>query len=485
MIRPRIQLLEPLTIERVLDEAYQLLMDPGVKFATDPPVALLAEAGAIVDSSRNLVRFPAWLIDEARRTVPSEIVLHDCLGRPSLKLGGDHVYFYPTSTAIKVWDPETDRLRPPMTPDLVKFVKVAEGLPHCHAQSTTFFCNDVPREVADSYRIYVLLKLATKPFVTGAYSPEGQRVELDLLRAFRGGPNALAEKPLAVMTACPSPPLKWSLTAEFVTMSAEAMVPMAVAPMPLSGANGPVTLIGTIVQHTAEALSGLVLSQVARPGAPLMWSSPTAIFDMRNATTPLGAVETHLVTCGTNEVGRYLNLPTLNYLGVSDAKTVDGQQAMDTTAGIMMAALSRSNLNGSLGMIDFESAQSAEALVISHEAAGMALRLVSGIDDSMESLGLDVIREVGHSGNFLETEHTLRWFRKEFHFPDIIDRKTEEAWLLSDSKDMLRRARDRVGELEAAYEPHALEADVEAEIDGIMIRAAAKHGMERLPALSD
>jgi trimethylamine--corrinoid protein Co-methyltransferase len=485
MISPRVQVLEKQTIERVIDEAYQLLMDPGVMFDTEPPLRLLAEAGADVDFSREIVRIPARLIDEARKTPPAEIVLYDLSGRPRLTLGGDNFYFYPTSTAMTVWDYETNTLRPPLTPDMVKFIKVAEGLPHCDALSSTFFCHDVPGEVADSYRIYLLLKYATKPFVTGAYSVEGQRVEFDLLEAFRGGPRALAEKPLAVMTACPSPVLQWSMTAEFIMMCAEAMVPIGIGPMPLAGGNGPATLIGTLVQHTAEALSGLVLSQVAKPGAPVLWMSPTGVFDMRQFTSLLGAIETHMISCGANEIGKYLNLPTFNYLGVSDSKMVDAQQAMETTQGIMMAALSRSNLNGSLGMLNFESAQSFEGLVISHEAAGMVRRLVRGIDDGMDNLGSDIIRQVGFRGDFLSTEHTLRWFKKEFYYPDIIDRRGEEAWKEAGSKSMLDRAREKVKDLVDSYEPHSLPEGVGEELDVIMQRAAAAHGMERLPSHGD
>ena len=481
MISPRIQLLERRTIERVIDEAYQLLMDPGVRFDTEPPLRLLAEAGADVDFNDEVARFPAQLIDEARKTPPSEIVLYDLLGEPRLTVGGDHFYFYPTSTAMSVWDPDANTLRPATTADMVKFIKVAEGLPHCDALSSTFFCRDVPPEVADSYRIYLLLRHATKPFVTGAFSVEGQQVEFDLLSAFRGGTQALAQKPLAVMTACPSPVLKWSLTAEFVIMCAEAMVPMGIGSMPLAGGNGPATLIGSLVQHTAENLSGLVLSQVANPGAPVLWMNPTGIFDMRYGTALLGAVETHMIVCGANEVGKYLNLPTLNYLGVSDSKMVDSQYAMETTQGIMMAALSRSNLNGSLGMLNFESAQSFEGLVISHDAAGMVRRLVRGIDDRMDSLGVDIIREVGFDGRFLATAHTHEWFRKEFYFPGVVDRRTERAWSKAGCKRMVDRARENVAELVEKHEPHALPEGLGEELDAIMQCAAANYGLERLP----
>jgi len=482
MLNPRIQLLEKRTIERVIDEAYSLLEDPGVMFDTDPPLQALAGAGAKVDFSSKIARIPASLIDQAIKTPPAMITMYDLAGQPRLYLGGDNFYFYPTSTAMKVWDYDTNRLRTATTPDMVRFIKVAEGLPHCDALSSTFFCQDVPAEVADSYRIYLLLKYGTKPFVTGAYSVEGQQVEFDLLTAFRGGAQALADKPLAVMTACPSPVLKWSHTAEFVMMCAEAMVPIGIAPMPLAGGNGPATLIGSLVQHTAEALSGVVLSQITQPGAPILWLSPTGIFDMRTFNSLLGAIETHLVTCGANEIGKTLNFPTFNYLGVSDSKTVDEQFTLETTQGIMMAALSRSNLNGSLGMLNFESAQSFEGLVISNEAAGNVRRLVRGIDDTMENLGSDLIRSVGFSGDYLSTEHTRQWFRKEFIFPDLLDRTVEQSWIDSGAKRMLERAHEKVMRLEASYQPHPLPAGLDEELDTVMLRAMSKHGLDKLPA---
>ena len=296
---------------------------------------------------------------------------------------------------MTIWDPVSNTLKSPVSADLVKYIKVAEGLPYCDALSSALYCSDIPVEMVDSYRNYLLLKYATKPYVSGAYSVEGQKIELEMATALRGGKKGLAEKPIVVMTACPSPPLKWSYTAENIMLSAEAMVPMGIGPMPLSGGTGPVTLIGTIVQHTAEALSGLVISQLSKAGAPVLWMNPTSIFDMSEGTTTLGAIETHLMCIGTHEVAKHLGIPSLNYLGVSDSKMADGQQAMETTCGIILAALCRSNLNGSLGMIDFESGQSFEGLVISNEAAGMARRLLKGINDEMDNLGSDLIMEMG------------------------------------------------------------------------------------------
>jgi len=482
MIEPKIQVLEKKTIERVLDEAYTLLMDPGVRFDTEAPLTLLAEAGAKVDFKKEIAYIRPEMIDQALKAVPSEITMYDLAGEPKLILGGDHVYYYPTSTAMKVWDAGLNVLREATTADMLKFIKLCEGLPNCDALSSTFFCQDVPAAVADSYRIYLLLKNAYKPFVTGAFSVEGQQVEIDLLTAFRGGSNELAAKPLAVMTAAPSPVLKWSLVADFVLMCAQAMVPMGIGPMPLACGNGPATLIGTLVQHTAEALSGCVIAQLARQGAPILWFSPTGIFDVRFMTSCLGAIENHLIHSGATEIGKYLNIPTFSYMGVSDSKTIDEQFAMETTFGNMMATLTRTNLNGSLGMLNFESAQSFEGVVVSHEAASITRRLARGIDDSMENLGSEIIRQVGFGGDFLSTDHTLSWYKKEFFYPDLYDRQNETAWYESGSKSMLDRVREKVERVVEKYQPPQRSEILIRELEAIMGNAAKKYGMKKLPA---
>ena len=100
--------------------------------------------------------------------------------------------------------------------------------------------------------------------------------------------------------------------------------------MPLTGFVSPVTLVGSVVQHAAETLSGVVLSQLAAPGAPMLWGGSPAVFDIRYETTPMGAIETMMIDCGCNEVGKYLGLPTQAYISLSDAKLLDAQAGMET-----------------------------------------------------------------------------------------------------------------------------------------------------------
>jgi trimethylamine---corrinoid protein Co-methyltransferase len=482
MISPRIQLLDTQTIERVVDEACQVLADPGVRIDSTRALRILGDAGAEVDLNQKVARLPRGLIDNALHSAPVSIPLYDLAGQPRCTLGGDSIHFHPGSTGLLLLDPENGAWRPPTTPDFVRFIKVVEGLPNLDLQSTALLCHDVPKEVQDSYRNYLLLRYATKPIMTGAYSAEGQLVEIELFEAMAGGREKLRAKPPVIMTICPSPPLHWSdWTADNVIACAEAGLPVSYVSMPLAGATGPATLIGSVVQLAAEVLSGIVLSQTVRPGTGSVWAGSPAIFDMREGTTPMGAIETLMIDCASVEVGKHLGLPTHFYMSVSDSKTVDAQAGIDSTAGLLLAALAGVNLIFGAGMLNLESAQSVEDLIIDHDVIGMARRLVRGIDTSEESLGLAIIRDVGFGGNFLGHTHTRRWFSKEQFMPQVMSREALSTWQERGRKDVYQRARERANQLEQAYQPHELPVGLREALDEIMLRAAGKYGMERLP----
>jgi trimethylamine--corrinoid protein Co-methyltransferase len=307
----------------------------------------------------------------------------------------------------------------------------------------------------------------------------------DLLVAVAGSAEALAEKPLAVFDVCPSPPLLWSeITCQNLIDCARTGVPAELVSMPLAGATGPATLAGSVVQHAAENLSGLTIHQLAKAGSPIVWGGSPAAFDMRTGTTPMGAIETMMIDCAYAQVGKYLDLPTHAYMGMSDAKIVDGQAGLESGIGTIMAALAGVNMVSGAGMMDFESCFSLEKLVIDHEIIGMARRLIQGIDCSEVPLATAIIQQVGHKGNFLATRHTRQWFQKELFMPStVIDRDTRQAWEGKGARDATQRAHERVEELIATYEPRELPPEVIRELEAITLRAAKAAGLDRLPSL--
>ncbi|KPK70278.1 hypothetical protein AMJ71_02010 [candidate division TA06 bacterium SM1_40] len=480
--RPRLSLLERSTIERIVDEARELLQSVGVIVEEPEALDLLADGGAEVDLEQKRARLTAPMVEKALATVPRRVELFDRAGTAAVIYAGDRVQFDPGSAALHVLDADTRRIRKATTEDIISFAKLAEGLDELDAQSTAIIAADVPEAIADSYRLYLLLQLTEKPIVTGAFSGEGLLVMHRLLAASSGGEGGLKARPRAVFDVCPSPPLLWSqATCRNLVDCARFGLPAQLVSMPLAGATGPVTLIGAVTQHAAENLSGIVIHQLACPGAPIIWGGSPAIFDMREGTTPMGAVETMMIDCAYAEVGKHFGLPTHTYMGLSDTKVLDMQTGLESGMGTVLAILAGINLVSGAGMLDFESCQSPEKLVVDCEIIGMARRLSAGLAMRDEERVRSLYTE-DHNTTFLTLEHTLRWLKDEQRIPSfIIDRAGRRRWEERGGTDVVARARKRVQELVDTYEPRPLSGEVMSEIENIVRSAAAAAGAERLP----
>ncbi|MBN1955973.1 MAG: trimethylamine methyltransferase family protein [Anaerolineae bacterium] len=483
MIRPTLQFLSQETVDRVIEEAIELLQDPGVQVHSQRALSLLGEHGAQIDRDARVARIPADLAHRAVESAPQSFYLYDFAGNPVVHYGGDDVHFDPGSAAIEILDYQAKTSRAPVTADLLRFVKLVDSLDALDAVATSLVCGDVPEEIADLYRLYLVLLYARKPVVTGAFAVKTWHRMKDMLVAVAGSEAALAERPIAVFDVCPSPPLLWSeITCENLMDCAQYHIPAELVSMPLTGATGPATLLGSIVQHAAENLSGVVIHQLTAPGAPIVWGGSPAAFDMRAGTTPMGAIETMMIDCSYAQVGKHLGFPTHAYLGMSDAKIVDAQCGFESGIGAVLGALAGINMISGPGMLDFESCFSLEKLAIDAEIVGMAKRLVAGVEERERPLALDLIRQVGHAGNFLATPHTRRWFRQELYIPsDVVDRDFRRTWEAKGSKDSVERAHERVEKLVAAYQPPERSTELVAELEAITLRAARAAGFDRLP----
>ncbi len=486
-MRPTLRVLADDLVERIIGEGFQLLMDPGVRVHNDEALDLLAAAGAAVDRTNRIARIPEKIVRHALETAPEEFYLHSMDGRPVVHYGGDSVQFDPGSAAITILDSDTGQQRPAHTADFVNLVKLVEMLPQIDAQSTSVICTDVPPEIGDLYRLYLALNFIRKPIVTGAFRKDTWWTMREMLVTMAGSQAALAERPIAVFDCCPSPPLLWSdLTCQNMIDCARHGIPAELVSMPLAGATSPVTLAAAVVQHTAECLSGVTIHQLARAGSPIVWGGSPAAFDMREGTTPMGDVGTWLIDCAYSQVGKTLGLPTHAYLGMSDAKIVDAQCGLESAGGTVLAALAGVNMVSGAGMMDFESCQSLEKLVIDAEAIGMAKRLILGIEAREDPIALTLMRKLGHRADYLGETHTLKWFSKELYLPSaVIDRGSLDAWQKKGSKSAFDRARDRVRQMIASYKPVGVPTEVRRELRSIATAAARKFGMNELPPLPE
>ncbi|MFW9942889.1 MAG: trimethylamine methyltransferase family protein [Candidatus Thorarchaeota archaeon] len=442
IIRPKIRILDEEHKKLILEEAKSILETQGVFIENQQAIEMFEQLGLNHEDTR--YRIPSDLVDKCLNSVPHQITLFDREGEEHITLKEDQVHFDPGSAAIFILDETTGEIREGQSKDFIRFSKVVEQLKYIEAQSTALIYQDVPKDAQDWHRLYLALSNCYKPIVTGTFRKESFSIMREILLACRTSEDDLAQKPLAIFDACPSPPLKWSdLTTQSLIDAAKSMIPSEFVSMPLAGANAPITLIGSITQHCAECLAGVVIVQLAKQGAPLIWGGSPAVFDMKHGTTPMGAIETMMINLGDIEMGKFLKLPTHAYMSLSDSKIPDSQAGFEAGMGALLGALGGINMISGPGMLDFESTQSIEKLVVDNEIVGMVQRFIEGIKDYGAPFASEILKDYEDKEELLSHPSTLKYFRKELFLPsNIIDRMTRESWREKGSKSTRKRAKE-------------------------------------------
>lgn len=481
--RPSLWLLAPSLISQIVAEATHVLDEIGIEAQDADLVDLLVGGGARVDSTGGRVHLQQSMIETALEQVPSEFSLYDVGGKRTHDFGSGRVHFTPGSAAINILDSDGQTQRKPNTADYVRYLKVVSGLDRVDAQSTAFIPADVPDAVSDSYRLFLALLYCEKPVVTGAFSAEAFELMHRFQVAVRGGEEELQARPLTIFTCCPTTPLRWTdVGARNLHDCARARNPVEIVPVPMSGFVAPVTLVGTLVQHTAEVLSGVVIAQLANPGTPLLFGGCPAIFDIRYETAPMGAIETMMLTCALSEIGHFLGMPTQGYVALSDSKALDAQAGLETGMGATLAALSGLDSISGPGILDFINCFSVEKLVIDHEICSMTDRLLAGVQPRDDFPTIPIIQELLAEKHLLIADHTRAHLREEIRFSGaVIDRMGHARWDEEGNPTLIDRAQREISRLESDFTPSLLADETKDELVSLMTAACKAHGMDALP----
>lgn len=484
--RPVVSLLTSELIERIIEEAKEVLERVGVWIRDEEGLQLLGNGGARIDREKQRAFIPKKLVDESLKTVPSSIKLYDRVGNLKANLEGNNVYFLPMAGAVKVWDSDTKQIRDAVTKDVIDFVRVTDALDNIAIQSSNYYPTDVPAEIAGCLHNFICLRYGTKPG-WGGVVPTQETIQtlMELVVAIRGSEKALREKPLMMFSVSPSSPLTWGGTQNcyLLTYFAKRGVPVSIIPAPLLGATAPVTITGGVTQVLAECFSGMVMSQLSNPGAPLVLGGCLMTFDMHTATASMGAIESVMGNVAFAEVVQYLNIPSLVITGFSNAKRPDSQSGLETGIGLVLGALAGANLVYGAGGSGNAMNGSLEKLVIDNEICGMAYRLLQRVTPRGERLAEDLFTEGLFDGNhFLCSPSTMRWFKEEVSYPGrIISRESIEAWQEKGSTTAEQRAKEEVTRILATHEPEPLDPDIDKELLGIITKSAQRYGMDKLP----
>ncbi|OGS55428.1 MAG: hypothetical protein A3K60_05335 [Euryarchaeota archaeon RBG_19FT_COMBO_56_21] len=464
-------------IQKIHGATMDILKRLGVKVWSEDGRKLFADAGAEVDNKTMIVRMDESLVMDTIHKAPSSFNYY---GRdPSYKLlmGKKRVHFSLCGQGVKVQDLD-GVIRLATQRDLENMALIGDYCENIHHISMMTTPMDVPPETMHIWALWGILKNSVKTVDGYIHGTRWAEETIQLGSLIRGSTDELVKKPLLLGFTNPVSPMQ--LSKELVDGSivyAKYKQPVLYAPEALAGGTAPATLAGLMVQQTAEVLSGIMVSQLANPGAPVFFGTVSAAMDMKTGAPALGGPEVGLLNLATAQLARHYKLPCRGTGGNSDSKVVDAQAGIETAISILQASYAGVNfMYDSAGSLDGSITTSYEKIVMDNEICGMVSRILRGIEVTDETLAVDEIIRIGPAASYLGTPYTLSHFRKEHYIPELLDRKSRDSWEAAGRKDLAQVAREKARWILANHTPRPLDKDVFRECDEYVKKVVKGYG---------
>jgi trimethylamine--corrinoid protein Co-methyltransferase len=311
--------------------------------------------------------------------------------------------------------------------------------------------------------IYTTLKYSDKCFMGSAMGEKGAEDSIRMASILFGSEAQLAEKPRLISILGALTPLRYDDRMLGAIMGyAQAGQPLVITSLAIAGETGPATLAGNLALQNAEVLAGIVLTQLVREGTPVVFGGASSNAEMRSGVLSIGSPEMALNAASTAQMARFYNLPARCGGTVCDAKVPDAQAAYESMMSLLMAQVSGANfVLHAAGILESYNCMSYEKFIMDDEVCGMVKRIRKGYQVNTDTLALDVIKEVGPGGHFLDKDHTLKHFRTEFYQPKLFDRDDFDSWQAKGSPQSMDAANKRYQEILSNYEAPKLPVDVD------------------------
>jgi trimethylamine--corrinoid protein Co-methyltransferase len=488
-MRPTLNVISPELCARVIAEAKRIMAETGTDVRGAEMRRRLLERGLKTTADGSRILFPPETVERAIATAPKSFTLYNRDGAPHAELGGNNVHYVPGSSGLKILDHRTGETRLSNSTDFVEYARLCDGLEHIAYLATAFSTNkDIESQVSDAWRLYMLLTTSKKPMVSGAFTEHGVPRMRDMLQLFRRDRADLIARPMSIFTITATGNFRYSEdSCQNMLDCVEAGIPVEIVPVTLMGLIAPVTLVGALVFHVVDVLTGITMAQIIRPGAPVLFGGAPATFHMKSASSPMAAIEAQHLNVAYVAVAKSLGLPTQAYMALSDAKFLDAQAGGETFSSALLAALAGVNSVSGPGMLDFVLTFSLPKLVFDNEVCGQCLHFVRDLREIEDLPAQQLVDDVIANDHLITSPHTLQHWPSELYLTDqVIDRENRETWQKAGSRELYQRACDEVETRLAAYAPIETDPRVDAEMRRMIVAGmTAEAPLPELPPPPD
>jgi trimethylamine--corrinoid protein Co-methyltransferase len=463
----KLEVLSKDEIEIIHDHTLDLLEEIGVKVESPEARKFLEENGCIQEQNDHFIKFPRDLVDKHLRTVPNSFSLWGPDGSFQLDINTNTVNFATVGTPVKIFDPSHKKgIRKTILSDTIKQIRIVDSLKNIHCSHVDVWPNDLPYTELHWHVICAWAKNSFKPYGLGCLGRTPSQDMMNLLSIIVAGEEELKKRPRLIGFYNPTSPLIHSqLLLNGLFIFAKYNQPLIIAPAASAGSTAPVTLAGLLVQTNMETLSAIVLTQLINPETPVFYSSMSAPMDPQTGNVAWGSIEQSLITAATAQLARFYNIPSRGPGAVTDSKCFDIQNGYERFMTLFSSAQSGINYITCAGTYESSLSEALELLVIDDELCSIVKRGLEGIKVESESLAIEEIKKVALSGkSYLSLKHTAKNTRKEIFVPLLSDRDRRGIWQKAGAKEIMDRAKEKVGKILETQKGPGLSKEVEIKL---------------------
>jgi trimethylamine--corrinoid protein Co-methyltransferase len=457
-------------VGRIHGSSLRILEEVGLKVDLSEALEIFAEAGAKVDLGNKRVWIPAKVVEKSLDLAPSTVVLHGRDPRNCLVLEGTKVYMGTGGAALKVIDPNSGEVRPSNLCDVAKMAKLVDRLENIHFYTIPCTAQDIPQEKRSVNEFYAAITNTTKHIMGPVTIPQDIEDIIDMASMVCGGEQKLKEKPfISFVASWMVSPLTFDPGVTKILMEiVRRGMPVALSSAPMAGSTSPVTMAGTLTQLHAEELSGIIFSQLLKPGAPVLYGGIPGMADMHDLSYKAGGVEFGFMNAAISQLATYIGVPNYCSAGITDAKIPSMQAIYEKTFSICQCALAGANyVHHAAGVLESILTLGYGQFVIDNEIIGMAMKMVKGMEVDADRLGIDVIKEVAPGGSFSSSRHTRRYMRSEYLEPTLMPRSARtspDTLQKHQPLQVLHYAREQAREIIEEHQTLAISQEIDAAI---------------------
>jgi trimethylamine--corrinoid protein Co-methyltransferase len=452
--------------ERIHAASLEILERVGIDVHDEGARNLLVKGGAHTDNIR--IRIPEHMVERALAAAPKRLTLHDRDGRVSVRAWRYNTHFGGGSDCLNVLDHRTAVRRRATLVDVKEAAIVMDALPEIDFVMSGFLPSDVNQQIYDRFQMEVMLNHTTKPIVFVTPDFEGCVAAVEMCEVVAGGAQAFRQRPFATCYINVTSGLVANAEALQKCMYlADKGLPLLYIPLNAGGVNSPATTAGCAASMNAGTLLGIVLAQLVREGTPV--AVPGWNGGPYNLKTMVGNYVLADEQGVPTEMGKYYDLPVFGLGGSTDAKVLDQQSGTEVALSLFTALIHGANIVHDIGFMDSGMQGSLQLTVICNDLIGWLRAATSGVVVDDETLALDVIDELGPSGDYLSHDHTFRHYKEPF-YSRLADKGTYSQWVDGGATTMEGRAAKQVDEILQSHTAEPLPPDIQRDLRRIVMR---------------